>query len=414
MKRILLTISLLCSFSVFVHAQVVFSDDFEAYVVGTQLTLQNNVDWTTWSGVPGTAEDPLVSSDYAFSGTKSILITSNPGPRDLVHPIADYTTGKYKMSFRMYIPTGFDGYFNTLQDFAGTASQWGMQAYFYAGGNGNVDAGAALAAPFTYPHDTWMLIEVIVDLNADWAEFYVQGNLIIGWIWHTGTFGTGTLNQLGGSNLFGHDDPLTVEPAQFYFDDYQLIDMLWVPVELTSFAVSVNNIGNVVINWSTATETNNHMFEIERRAETGEYFTIGFINGAGTTTEPQNYTFTDKTVETGKYFYRLKQLDFDGRYEYSDEVEVDVIGPLTFDLAQNYPNPFNPTTNIKYSVSETGNVKLSVYNTVGEEVAVLVDGFSESGFFEVSFNASGLPSGVYLYKLQSANSVQTKKMMLLK
>ncbi len=187
-----------------------------------------------------------------------------------------------------------------------------------------------------------------------------------------------------------------------------------VPVELTSFTAAVNSFGHVVLNWSTATETNNHIFEIERKNGNDEYFTLGYINGAGTTTEPQNYSFTDNTVGSGKFYYRLKQIDFDGKYQYSDEVEVEANGLLTFNLEQNYPNPFNPSTNIKYSVPETGNVKLSVYNTVGEEVAVLVDGFSESGFFEVSFNASSLPSGVYLYKLQSANSVQTKKMMLLK
>ncbi len=187
-----------------------------------------------------------------------------------------------------------------------------------------------------------------------------------------------------------------------------------VPVELTSFSAAVNNNGDVVLNWATATETNNHMFEVERKTDNDEYFTVGFVNGAGTTTEPQNYIYIDKSVGTGKYFYRLKQLDFDGRYQYSNEIEVNVNGPLTFVLEQNYPNPFNPSTKFRYSLSEAGNVKLSVYNTVGEEVAVLVDGFSESGFFEVSFNASNLPSGVYMYKLQSANSVQTKKMMLLK
>jgi len=415
MNRLLLTISLLLSFSAIATAQIVFSDDFEAYVVGTQLTLQNSVDWTTWNSTPGNIEDPLVSSDYAYNGTKSILITSSPGPRDLVHPIANYTTGKYKISFRMYIPSGFDGYFNTLQEFLGPATlNWGMQVYFYAGGTGNMDAGGALIQPFTFTHDTWMLVEVIVDHNADWAEFWLNGVLLHGWQWSLGTFGTPQINQLGGSNLYGHDDPSTAQPAQFYFDDYQLIDMLWVPVELTSFSASVNDGGNVVLNWSTATETNNHMFEVERRTETGEYFTIGFVNGAGTTTEPQNYTYTDQTVESGKYFYRLKQLDFDGRYEYSPEVEVDVTGPLTFDLAQNYPNPFNPSTRIKYSVPEAGNIRLSVYNTVGEEIALLAEGYSEAGFFEATFDASNLSTGVYLYKLQSANSVQTKKMMLLK
>ena len=142
--------------------------------------------------------------------------------------------------------------------------------------------------------------------------------------------------------------------------------------------------------------------------------TIGFVQGFGTTTEPRNYSYTDNTVETGSYTYRLKQVDFDGTFAYSPEVEVDVTAPLTFNLEQNYPNPFNPSTNIRYSVPEAGNITLAVYNVVGEEVAVLANGYTEAGSFNVTFDASNLPSGVYLYKLQSANSVQTKKMLLLK
>jgi hypothetical protein len=313
----------------------------------------------------------------------------------------------------MYIPSGHDGYFNVLQDFAGASSQWGLQVYFYEGGTGNMDAGGALIQPFNFTHDTWMLIEVDINLDTDWCDFYLNGVLLHGYVWHTGTFGTGTLNQLGGVDIFGYDDAGTIGTGEYYFDDFQLWDMI-IPVELTSFTASATNDGNVVLNWSTATETNNHMFEVERKAVDGEYFTIGFVEGAGTTTEPQNYTYVDKTVETGKYIYRLKQLDFDGRYEYSDEVEVDVNGVLSFNLEQNYPNPFNPSTIIKYSVPEAGNIRLSVYNTVGEEIAILANGYSQSGFFEVTFDASNLPSGVYMYKLQSENSVQFKKMMLLK
>jgi len=136
--------------------------------------------------------------------------------------------------------------------------------------------------------------------------------------------------------------------------------------------------------------------------------------GVGTTTETQEYSFTDNTAGTGTYFYRLKQIDFGGQYEYSDEVEVEVSGPLTFALEQNYPNPFNPSTNIKYSVSENGFVKLSVYNLVGEEVSVLVNETVDAGFYEVAFNAANLPSGTYFYRLQAGNTVQIKKMVLLK
>jgi hypothetical protein len=186
-----------------------------------------------------------------------------------------------------------------------------------------------------------------------------------------------------------------------------------IPVELTSFSASVS--GNVVeLLWETASEINNSGFSIERKSADNEYVEIGFVPGFGTTTEPKSYSFIDQDLQNGIYSYRLKQIDFNGTFEYTDVVEVEIITPATFNLEQNYPNPFNPSTSIKYSLAEAGNVRLSVYNTVGEEVAVLVNGFSQAGSFEVNFDASNLSTGVYLYKLQSANSVQTKKMMLLK
>jgi hypothetical protein len=187
-----------------------------------------------------------------------------------------------------------------------------------------------------------------------------------------------------------------------------------VPVELTSFTVDVNNQGNVILNWSTATEINNQLFEIERRIPEGQFNTIGFVEGYGTTTQQQDYSYKDNAVGTGTFFYRLKQIDFGGQFEYSDEIEVEVNGPLTFALEQNYPNPFNPSTIIKYSVPETGSVKLDVYNLVGEEVAVLVNEIKEAGFYQVTFEASNLPSGAYFYKLQAGNSVQLNKMVFLK
>ena len=156
------------------------------------------------------------------------------------------------------------------------------------------------------------------------------------------------------------------------------------------------------------------MFEIERRTSESQFATIGYVEGNGTITEPQHYNYTDATVNTGVYYYRLKQLDFLGSYEYFDEIEVDVNGPLTFILEQNYPNPFNPSTNIKFSVPTTGQVKLAVYNLVGEEIAVLVNEIKEAGFYEVTFNAASLPSGTYFYKLDSPGAIQAKKMVLLR
>ncbi len=409
MNKILLSISLIFSFSILTSAQqTVFSDDFESYLAGQQLACQNPTDWTTWTSAPCGGEDAMISTAQALSGTKSFVVVP---VNDLVKPLNDISSGKWEMRWSMYLPTGRAAYFNTLSIFAAGTSEWAMQAYLNVGGTGTLDAGATSAATFSYPYNTWFPVSVIVDIDNDLAEFWLNNVLIYTWQYTLGTFGAGCLPIIDANDFYG---PTQTASDEAYYDDYQLIDLLFIPVELTSFSASVTGLGDVVLNWSTATETNNHMFEIERRAETGEYFTIGFVNGAGTTTEPQNYVYTDRTVETGKYFYRLKQMDFDGRYEYSDEVEIDVNGPLSFNLEQNYPNPFNPSTNIKYSVAESGHITLSVYNTVGEEVAILVDGFKESGFFEVAFDATNLPSGVYLYRLQSENSVQLKKMMLLK
>ena len=167
-----------------------------------------------------------------------------------------------------------------------------------------------------------------------------------------------------------------------------------IPVELTSFTVNVSG-NEVTLNWSTATETNNKGFSIERKSNNSEFSDIGFVPGFGTTTEPKSYSYTDSKVSTGKYTYRLKQLDFDGSYEYSQEIEVEVSAPFEFLLEQNYPNPFNPNTVISYQLQISGEVTLSVYDILGNNVATLVNEYKPAGRYESEFNASTLPSGVY-------------------
>lgn len=384
-----------------------FFENFEGFIAGQQVACQDPVNWTTWSQLPCSAEDAYISTNYAHSGTKSFVIVP---ANDFVKPLDNKTTGKWWMSFWVYMPTGKGGYFNTLNTFpASSSGHWGMEVYFDVGGTGRLLNGATIN--FTWTPNTWQYCEVIVDLNLDQAQFWFNGSQVgTTWQWTRGNPGTYAL-RLAANDFYG---PLQTTADECYYDDYWFGDQPYIPVELTSFTANVNNLGQVVLNWETATEINNQGFEIERRTESSEFRTIGFVDGYGTTTEPRSYSFIDKNADNGINYYRLKQVDFNGTYEYSNEVEVNVIGHLTFNLDQNYPNPFNPSTNIKYSVPESGNVRLSVYNLVGEEVAVLVNGFSQAGFYEVTFDASNLSTGVYLYKLQSANSVQTKKMMLLK
>jgi len=196
-----------------------------------------------------------------------------------------------------------------------------------------------------------------------------------------------------------------------------------IPVELFSFTSSVND-NNVTLNWMTATETNNMGFQIERGktkdARREEWDIIGFINGKGTTTETQTYSFSDENLDAGNYQYRLKQMDFDGSYSYTNTIEAEIASPNKFVLEQNYPNPFNPSTIIKYSIpnviSTEGrnlNVILKVYDIIGNEVATLVNEVQSSGNYEVEFNAENLSSGIYFYELKTGSLILTKKMILL-
>jgi hypothetical protein len=191
-----------------------------------------------------------------------------------------------------------------------------------------------------------------------------------------------------------------------------------VPVELLSFNAEMVD-GNVVLNWSTATELNNSGFQIEKREKSNvkgktEFGNVGFVSGKGTTTEKTFYSYSDKNEKPGTYLYRLKQIDFDGTFSYSNEIEVEVTGLKDFALYQNYPNPFNPSTTIKFALPVKTNLSLSVYNTLGEKVAEMFNGELEEGYHEMMFNASGLSSGIYFYKIESENYSATKKLMLLK
>jgi len=188
-----------------------------------------------------------------------------------------------------------------------------------------------------------------------------------------------------------------------------------VPVELTSFTAT-SKMGKVYLNWTTASELNNLGFEVERKIinnnKEGEWVRIGFKEGNGTTTEPKEYSYVDdiSSITASSLAYRLKQIDFDGSYEYSDEVFVETLAPADFVLEQNYPNPFNPNTTITFGVPVKARVILKVFNSLGEEVAQLVNEEKPAG----SYNATILSSGIYFYRLQAGDFIETKKMVLMK
>ena len=218
-----------------------------------------------------------------------------------------------------------------------------------------------------------------------------------------------TANNYLYSSLYSNFVTITIDP---------------IPVELTSFSADVND-GSVVLNWMTATETNNRGFEVERKVSSkqksvsSQWESVGFVEGNGTITSAHSYSYTDRNVTGGKYNYRLKQIDFDGSFKYSNVVEVTVNVPLKYSLEQNYPNPFNPSTQISFSLAQDSKVKLKVFDILGREVAVLINENMTSGNHKTVFNASVLPSGVYIYRIEAngsdgSNFTSVRKMVLTK
>jgi len=201
-------------------------------------------------------------------------------------------------------------------------------------------------------------------------------------------------------------NPLVIVPVSMQIGNV-------IPVELTSFSAILEN-NYAKLTWSTATETNNQGYEVQRKTG-NEWENLGFVKGKGSTTEKNNYSFTDDllNLKADKIYYRLKQIDFDGTVHFSNVIEVSYL-PQQFSLEQNYPNPFNPSTTIKFALPKTSNVKLIVFNTLGQVVEQLVNDKMEAGYYSINFNASSLSSGVYYYRLETEHFVSVKKMLLVK
>ncbi len=214
--------------------------------------------------------------------------------------------------------------------------------------------------------------------------------------------------------MVGNRKLLLLNYQNFALVGYEMASI--VPVEFTSFS-GVANGSDVILNWGTATEKNNMGFEVLRRNESGEFVQIGFIRGNGTSTAPKSYSYIDKNVAPGKHAYRLRQIDFDGTTATTAIVEVDITAPAQFNLSQNFPNPFNPATTINFSLAVDSKVSVKVFNSLGEEVSILTEGNFQAGTHNLSFNASNLTSGVYVYTIEASgidgtNFRSTKKMIL--
>lgn len=259
--------------------------------------------------------------------------------------------------------------------------------------------------------NNWNLYQWNLSDNNEWESFTGNGNI------------DSTSFTLDAIFLYAPND----SPDWTLYIDYVAHDLIHpLPVQLVNFTADVHN-NNVTLNWQTATEINNYGFEIERTphippfekgGNMGGWEKIGFVEGHGNSNSPKEYSFTDNHLPAGNYSYRLKQIDNDGSFEYSQIIKIDIILPDEFILYQNYPNPFNPVTKIKFSipygVDTFGKTSLKIYNILGDEVTTFFNETKAPGIYEIEFNAENISSGVYFYQLRSGSFVQTKKMILLR
>lgn len=196
------------------------------------------------------------------------------------------------------------------------------------------------------------------------------------------------------------------------------------PVTMGSFNLYGNS-RSATLTWSTTSELNNSGFDIERSiisgSTSGDWQKIAFVQGSGTTTEPKSYSFSDNNLKAGNYKYRLKQIDYNGNFEYFSPANADyitIVTPNVFSISQNYPNPSNPVSKIDYQIPFSGNVNLTVYDVTGKAVMVVVNGLQTADYHTVTFNGNNLASGIYFYRIsvssENSNFTRTMKMVLVK
>ena len=289
-------------------------------------------------------------------------------------------------------------------------------------------SGATGQQLWTYPMNYQYGVAAVPDLNNDGIDDVITGD-------QNGTFYciSGTGNEL----FFSHNYPgdrintVNVLPSIDGNASYELLagtdngtvvcfsgGLNAVPVELTSFTASVEG-RSVNLQWTASTQLNNKGFQIERKSGNADYQAVAFIKGEGTTSEQKTYTYKDQDLKEGKYTYRLKQIDLDGSVNYSNEVNVSVEMPVSFNLFQNYPNPFNPSTTINFSLPQKSEVKLVVYDILGKEVKTLINGNRDAGSYEIKWNGQNnngqsVATGIYIYRISAGSFSAEKKMILMK
>ena len=254
-------------------------------------------------------------------------------------------------------------------------------------------------------------------------KYQVGSGTVINLAWNFPPKVTGVLNDIITGSLInvsmnGSGNYQVTNPGAFSQLKMTITYDAVTPVELTAFSAYINAAG-VNLKWTTASETNNLGFDIQRQKTSGNnvksgWEKIGFVNGSGNSVGLINYSFIDDNAAAGRYSYRLKQIDLDGGYKYSEAINVSINIPSRFSLIQNYPNPFNPSTTISFSIPEQTKVQLNIYNVLGQKISQLVNEVLDAGIYNVKWNAGDRSSGIYFYELKTGSFSSIKKMILTK
>jgi subtilisin family serine protease len=298
------------------------------------------------------------------------------------------------------------GYIGNIGSQLGGSAEFNLGTIF--GGSGNIK----IAYQNNFASDSLSGIEMKIPIAAFAGVTNTQQIQLFAVILNSSGFFSNECipGDPGASNLGNNPNFSTMSGGPYHTNDYPL------PIELTDF--SVRRVGNnVVLNWITATEVNSYLFEVEK-IKNNQWGKIGEVLASGNSNSPKQYSYTDKNWNSGTQYYRLKMIDADGSYKYSDVVSINLEHPSNYSLEQNYPNPFNPSTVIRYQIPVNSKVSLKVYDLLGNEVAKLVDEDKEAGKYEVKFQAvvdgKQLVNGVYFYKLQAGDFSEVRKMILMK
>lgn len=441
MKKVLLLVLALTTFQHIV-AQSILVEDYSGLSIGN-LGTQNG--WTTTSGtkdVQVASASPITFSGVGYPSGGNEYVTISPtsvgtSPYKIFSAITLSTSSTIYFSFLVSVTNAPDttgDYFISLRNSAG--AYYGARIFARQGSTSSnvrfgISKAGASADAYTGDYNlniTYLLVVKYVSVSGS------TNDQLYLWVYSNETLpssapadNTATLTA-----TTGNADPRfsgTVDAFNLLQRSTSTIGAKidgirvatdWsqapLPVVLTSFTSNVVD-NKVILNWTTATEVNNNGFEVQRSAVNSQmpvWEKIGFVQGSGNSNLPKNYSFTDEPTGGKEFQYRLKQIDFDGTFEYSEITAAVLENVSEFKLDQNFPNPFNPATRISYTLPVRTNVKLRVYNLLAQMVAELSNGIQEAGRYEVTFDGSNLPSGAYFYKLEAGNYVEVKKLLLIK